>query len=134
MQMFYNIQFTTWFHKFPIQNFNLDIFFLTNQVILITKKLQINKQDSWCFTVEKILNGSLDSIPSPSPSLKIQILAAKFTWGAKAKHWCPQTFGFQKFVDNAQQCFAFTHQANSPAHNFNVHWRWRWWDQIQVTF
>jgi hypothetical protein len=24
----------------------------------------------------------------------------------------------KKFVDNAQQCFAFTHQANFPAHNF----------------
>ena len=24
---------------------------------------------------------------------------------------------FQKFVDNAQQCFAFTPQANFPAHN-----------------
>ena len=38
------------------------------------------------------------------------------------------------FVDNAQQCFAFTPQANFPAHNLNFHWRWRWWDQIQATF
>jgi hypothetical protein len=36
---------------------------------------------------------------------------------------------FQKFVDNAQQCFAFTPQANFPVHNLNFHWRWRWWDQ-----
>ena len=27
------------------------------------------------------------------------------------------TFCFQKFVDNAQQCFAFITQANFPAHN-----------------
>jgi hypothetical protein len=28
---------------------------------------------------------------------------------------------FQKFVDNAQQCFAFTPQANFFAHNFHFH-------------
>jgi hypothetical protein len=28
---------------------------------------------------------------------------------------------FQKFVDNAQQYFAFTFQANFPAHNLNFH-------------
>ena len=30
------------------------------------------------FKVENILKGSLDSIPSPSPSVKIQIMAGKF--------------------------------------------------------
>ena len=43
-------------------------------------------------------------------------------------------FLFKKFVDNAQQCFAFTPPAKFPAHNLNFHWRWRWWDQIQATF
>ena len=37
--------------------------------------------------------------------------------------WCQQTLCFQKFVDNAQQCFAFTPQANFPTHNFQ--WRWK---------
>ena len=46
--------------------------------------------------------------------------------------WCLQTFGIQKFVDNAQQCFAFTPQANFPAHYLNFHWRWCDW--IQATF
>ena len=36
--------------------------------------------------------------------------------------WCQQTFCFQKFVDNAEQCFAFTPHANFPAHNLNFHW------------
>ena len=27
---------------------------------------------------------------------------------------CQQTFKYKKFVDNAQQCFAFMHQANFP--------------------
>ena len=48
--------------------------------------------------------------------------------------WCQQTFCFQKFVNNAQQCFAFTPQANFPAHDLNFHWRWMWWDWIQATF
>ena len=71
--------------------------------------------------VEKISEDSLDSISSPS--VKIQITG-----------WCQQTFCYQKFVYNTQQCFAFTPQANFPAHNLNFHWRWRWWDQIQATF
>ena len=40
---------------------------------------------------------------------------------------------FLNFADNAQQCFAFTPQANFPTHNLNFHWSWRWWDQIQAT-
>ena len=43
-------------------------------------------------------------------------------------------FLFQKFVDNAQQCYAFTPQTNFPAINLNFHWRWRWWDRMQATF
>ena len=43
---------------------------------------------------------SLDSIPSPSPSVKIQIMGRK---GVKAKHcWILSTnFCFKNFVDNA---------------------------------
>ena len=44
--------------------------------------------------------------------------------------WCQQIFCFQKFVDNAQQCFAFTPEANFPAHDLNFHWRW--WDRIYL--
>ena len=39
-------------------------------------------------------------------------------------------FCFQKFVDNAQQCFAFTPQGNFSTHNLNFYWRWSWWDRI----
>ena len=51
--------------------------------------------------------------------------------GQNIAGWCQQTFCFQKFVENTQQCFAFTPQGNFTAHNLNFHWRWRWWDQIQ---
>ena len=38
--------------------------------------------------------------------------------------WCQPPFCFQTFVDNAQQCSAFTPEANFPAHSLNIHWRW----------
>jgi hypothetical protein len=37
------------------------------------------------FKVEKILKGSLDSIPSPSPSVKIQIVGGKVCLRCKGK-------------------------------------------------
>ena len=52
--------------------------------------------------VEKILEGSLDSISSPSSSVKIQIMGGKVCLRCKGKTFC-----IQKFVDNIQKCFAF---------------------------
>ena len=46
--------------------------------------------------------------------------------GQNIAGWCQQTF--------ENKCFAFTPQANFPAHNLNFHWRWRWWDRIQAIF
>ena len=43
-----------------------------------------------------------------------------FFWPNIAGH-CQQTLLYKKFVDNAQQCFAFTPQANFLAHNLNFH-------------
>ena len=77
--------------------------------------------------VEKILKCSLDSIPSPSPSVKIQSM------GGKVCLRCKQTFENKKFVDTIQQCFAILPQVNFPANNLNLR-RWRWWDQIQTIF
>ena len=54
--------------------------------------------------VENNLKGSLDSIPSPSPSVKIQINGGKVCLRCKANDcWA---FCFQKFVDINQNCFA----------------------------
>ena len=71
--------------------------------------------------VEKILKGNPDLILSPSSLVKIQITGRKVCLRHKAKHcWALSTnFFFQKFVDNTNQCFAFTPQANFPAHNLN---------------
>ena len=80
------------------------------------------QQISFLGKVENILKGSLDSISSPS--LKIQIMGGKVCWRCKGiTGCCQQTFECKKFVDNAQQCFAFTYQANFPIHNLNFHQR-----------
>ena len=54
--------------------------------------------------VEKILKVSLNSIPSPLPSVKIQ------TMGGKVCFWCKGktllSVVNKKFVDITQQCFA----------------------------
>ena len=55
--------------------------------------------------VEKILKGSLDLIPSPSPSVKIQIMGGKVCFRCKGKRQniaghCQQTFENKTFVDN----------------------------------
>ena len=87
--------------------------------------------------VEKILKGSLALIPSPSPSVKIQIMGVKvwLKWKSKTLLGVGQhTFENKKCVDITHQCFALLPQLNFPAHNLNFHWRWRWWNQIQITF
>ena len=71
-----------------------------------------------------------------NPSVKIQIMGGKHYLRCEGKTLLGivnKLFVF-KFVDNAQQCFAFTPQAMFLAHNLNFYWRWRWWDWIQATF
>ena len=67
-----------------------------------------------CEKVEKILKGGLDSIPSPLPSVKIQIMSRKVCLRCKSKTFLDiitglhyqQTFEYKKFFDITQQCFA----------------------------
>ena len=73
--------------------------------------------------VKKILKGSLDSISSPSPSVKIQIMGGKVCLRCKGNKLLGIVNKLFVFVDKAQQCFAFTPQANVPAHNLNFHSR-----------
>ena len=67
-------------------------YFLVN-VLYATVQCETFSFKSPCnIKVENILKGSLDSIPSPSHSVKIQIIAGKFNWGNKAKHcWVMST-------------------------------------------
>ena len=71
------------------------------------------------FKVEKILKGSLDLIPSPLPSVKIQIMDGKVCFRCKGK----TLLGIvnKEFVDITQQCFALLPQVNVPANNLNFH-------------
>ena len=55
----------------------------------------LTKQKKTHLKMEKILKGSLDSIPSPSPSVKIQ-WAGKFALGVKIKHCCALSTTFWK--------------------------------------
>ena len=60
--------------------------------------------------VEKISKGSLNSIPSPSP---------KLSENSNYRQESLLEVYFQKFVDNAQQCFALLPQVNFPVNNLN---------------
>ena len=68
--------------------------------------------------VEKKIKGSLDSIPSPLPSVKIQIMGGKVCLRCEGKTKCwQQTFENKIFVDITQQCFVLLLQVNFPANN-----------------
>ena len=70
--------------------------------------------------LEKILKGSMDLISSPS--VKIETIGGKVCLRRKGKTLLGIVNKlFVKFVDNAQQCFAFTPQANFSAHSLNFH-------------
>ena len=60
--------------------------------------------------VEKILKGSLDSIQSPLPSKKIQIMGRKVCFWCKGKTLLGVVS--KKFVDVTQQCFALLPKVN----------------------
>ena len=68
------------------------------------------------FKVENILKGSLDSIPSPSPSVKIQIMGGKVFLRCKGKTLLgvDNKIWKQKNVDITQQCFALLPHVNFP--------------------
>ena len=77
-----------------------------------------------CAKVETILKGSLDLIPPPSPSMKIQIMSGKVCLRCKSKALVGvvnKPLKTKKFVDITQQCFALRHQVNFPANNLNFH-------------
>ena len=63
--------------------------------------------------IEKILEDSLDTISSPS--VKIQIMGGKESLGCKGKTLLGVANKLLK-TKHFQQCFAFTPEANFPAH------------------
>ena len=67
------------------------------------------------FKVEKILKGNLDLIPSPSPSVKIQIMGGKVCW-RKGKT-------LQGVVNKLlkTKCFALLPQVNFLDNYLNFH-------------
>ena len=84
--------------------------------LLETTLCSAKKGETVCSKVEKIQEDSLDSIPSPS--MKIQIIGGKVYLRCKGKTLQGDVNKLLK-TKNAQQCFAFTPQANFRAHNLN---------------
>ena len=86
----------------------------------------VNKRTFWrgC-KVEKTLKGSLDLIPSPSPSAKIQIMARRVCLRCKSKTLLGVV---NKLLKTNPAMFYLL------ANNLNYHWRWRWLDQFQATY
>ena len=83
------------------------------------------------YKVEKILKSSLDSIPTPLPSVKIQIMGGKVCLGCKGK----------TLLGVVNKHFVFKSLLTSPSNvlpyypnNLNFNLRWRWWDRIQAIF
>ena len=87
--------------------------FKTSSFLPVYTKSIVNLDMRKFCKVEKILEGSMNLIPSPSPSVKIQIKGGKVCLRCKGKDITRCCFENKKIVDNAQQCFAFTSQANA---------------------
>ena len=69
--------------------------------------------------VEKILKGCLASIPSPSPSLKIQIMGGKVCLKCKGKTLLLKTKSLLTLPSNVLPYYL--PQVNFPANNLNFH-------------
>ena len=83
--------------------------------------------------VERILKGSLDLIPLPSPSAKIQIMDREVCLTNKGKTLLV-IFWKQKVCWHYPAMFCRITSSKLPSKNLNFNWRWRWWDQIQAIF
>ena len=91
----------------------------------------------YLYKVEKILKGSLDLIPSPSPPVKIQIIGGKVCVRCEGKTLLGIVNKLLKtkcLSTSPLQCFALLPEINFPTNNLNFHWRWRWCDPIKMIF
>ena len=83
--------------------------------IFFVSFLQIMKRT---YKLEKKLKGSLDLIQSPSPSVKIQIMGGKVCLRCNGITLL-DVVTVNKLLKT--KSFAFTPQANFPAHNLNFY-------------
>ena len=88
----------------------------------------------FCITIKRVFyrvenifrKGSLDLIPSPLPSVRIQIMGGKGCLRCKGKTLLGivnTLLKTKKNVDITQQCFALFPQVNFPASSLNFHRR-----------
>ena len=82
--------------------------------------------------VENILKVSLDLTPSPTPSVKFQIMGGKGSLRCKVKtslgvvNKLLKTMSLLTSPSNNLPCFALSIQVNFPANNLNFRLKWRW--------
>ena len=72
---------------------------------------------TFCDRVENFLKSSLDSISSPPPPVKIQIVGGKKCLRYKGKKLLGtvnKLLNYKTFVDITQHCFALLPQVNFP--------------------
>ena len=82
--------------------------------IFLYRFVKNHENISFC-KVEKILKGSLDLIPSPSPSVKFKLWTGKFAWGVKAKHcWAFHLFSKVCWHHPAMFCLITSSKLSRP--------------------
>ena len=72
-------------------------------------------------------------IPSPSLSVKIQIMGGKVCLRCKGKTLLgvvKKHLKTKSLLTSPSNVLPF----HFPVDNLNCHWRWRWWDRIQAIF
>ena len=92
--------------------------------MILYARYDLEKKMCPSFKVETILKGSLDLIPSPSPSVKSQIMGVKVCLRFKGKTLLgivSKLLKIKKFVDITQQCFALLPQVKFPTNNLDFH-------------
>ena len=85
--------------------------------------------------VEKILKGSLNSIPSPFPSGKIQIMGGKVCLRCKGKTLLDvvnKLLKTKRLLTSPSNVYSYYLNNNFPTNNLNFHGRW--WDWLQAIF
>ena len=100
---------------------------MNNSTFLADTFLPYTQHSGHFGKVEIFLKGSLDSIPSPSPSVKIQITGGKVFLRCKGKtllRVVNKLLKTKKFADITQQCFAFWEGEMKTYYLDNI---WQFW-------
>ena len=99
-------------------------------------QFRLKRQLTSSIKVEKILKSSLYLIPSPSNSVKIQIVCGKICLRCKGKtpSVVIKLLKTKSLLTSPSNVLPYyLKQTFPPIHNLNFHWRWRWWDRSRLS-